>query len=440
MAKIQQNPVGLEAPKRDTRFSPKPIIMAGVAVLAVFFGGLTLWAFLAPLHAAVHAQGEVVFQSKRQAVQHLEGGIIKEILVKDGEQVTAGQPLVVLEDDQVKPIVDMLEGQAAAESATMIRLEAEKNDLPSVAFPKGVPAAVVQTETKLFNAKREAFLSMIQVFKTQIEQTREIIKGAQEQLVSKKKEIASLKEQLEANQTLLKEGYVTKTTVLELERYVAEKTGEREQISANIASNKQRLAEFEQRILGAKTERIQQAVNEMKIAGMKRLELEERVRPSRNMLERQIIRAPVAGKVVGLKVSTIGGVVPPREPLMEIAPISDHLILEAKVMVNEISDLKLGQEADAQITAFHSSSIPPVKAKVTYISDDRLTMPTAQGPMPYYAVYLEMDPDSLKNLGAQNQLVPGMQAQVSIATRARTAFDYFIGPLRDRMGKALHAK
>jgi len=178
----------------------------------------------------------------------------------------------------------------------------------------------------------------------------------------------------------------------------------------------------------------------MKITGLKRLELEERVRPSRNMLERQIIRAPVDGKVVGLKVSTIGGVVVPREPIMEIAPMADHLIIEAKVGVNDISDLKLDQEAEVQIAAFHSSSIPPVKAKVTYISDDRLTMPTAQGPMPYYAVYLEMDPASLKALGPQNQIVPGMQAQVSIATRARTAFDYFIGPLRDRMGKALHAK
>lgn len=438
MAKIKQSTVALEAPKRDTRFSPTPIIMAGVGVLALFFGGFALWAFLAPLHAAVHAQGEVVFQSKRQAVQHLEGGIVKEILVKDGDQVKAGQPLIVLEDDQVKPIVDMLEGQAAAEAATMIRLEAEKNDRPTVSFPKGIPANIVQTETKLFQAKREAFLKQLEVLKSQIEQTREMIKGAQEQLIAKNREIAALKEQLESNQTLLKDGYVTKTMVLQLEQLLAEKVGEREQINGNIAANTQRLAEYEQRILAAKTDRIQQAANEIKISAMKRLELEERVRPSRNMLERQIIRAPVAGKVVGLKVSTIGGVVVPREPLMEIAPMTDQLIIEAKVMVNDISDLKLGQEAEATITAFKSSSTPPIMSKVTYISADRLTMPTAQGPMPYFSVYLEPDPASVKAIG--EPLVPGMQAQVSIATRPRTAFDYFIGPLRDRMGKAFHAK
>jgi HlyD family type I secretion membrane fusion protein len=413
--------------------------MVGAGILALFFGGFILWAFFAPLHSAVQAQGEVIFQGKRQAVQHLEGGIIKKILVKDGEDVKAGQPLVILEDDQVKPIVDMLEGQAAAETATILRLDAEKNDLPMVSFPKGIPAAIVQTEIRLFNARREAFLSQIEVLRTQIEQTREIIKGSLEQLASKKQEINSIKEQLEANQSLLKDGYVTKTMVLELQRHLAEKNGEREQISASIASNKQRLAEFEQRILSLKTERIQQAANDIKTTAMKRLELEERVRPNRNILERQIIRAPVTGKVVGLKLSTIGGVVIPREPLMEIAPLGDHLIIEAKVMVNDISDLKIGQEAEATITAFKSSTVPPLKSRVTYISDDRLTARGPQGDYPYFAVYLEPEAGSLKLLGG-HQLVPGMQAQVAIATKPRTAFDYFIGPLRERVGKAYHAK
>jgi HlyD family secretion protein/epimerase transport system membrane fusion protein len=381
----------------------------------------------------------VVFQNKRQAVQHQEGGIVKQILVKDGQTVEAGQPLIMLEDDQVKPIVDMFEGQAVAETATIIRLEAEKNDLPSVTFPKKIPASVVQTETRLFKARREAYLNQIDVLKSQIEQNNEISKGAREQLISKMKEIASLKEQLEANQTLLKEGYVTKTIVLDLQRILAEKTGEREQISANIATNLQRRAELEQRILAIKAERVQQAAKEIKESSIKLLELEERVRPSRATMAHQIIRAPVAGKVVGLKIATIGGVVTPRESLMEIAPQEDRLIIEGKIGVNDISDISLGQEAEIHLSAFRSSKIPSVKAKVTYISDDRLTVWTGQGDMPYYAAYLEIDPESLKLLEGL-ELVPGMQAQVSIATRPRTAWDYFIGPLRDRIGKAIHAK
>ncbi len=439
MAKIKQSVLALAAPKRDTRYSPTPIIMAGVAILAIFFGGIAIWGFLAPLNAAVHAQGEVVFQNKRQAVQHQEGGIIKQILVKDGETVKAGQALIVLEDDQVKPVVDMFEGQAAGETATLIRLEAEKNDLPAVHFPKGIPAQTVKTETRLFNAKLEAYLKQIEVLKSQNEQTREMIKGSQKQQASKKKETASLKEQLEANQLLLKRGFVTKTIVLQLEQQLAEKNGELEQITANIAANEQRLAELDQRILAAKAERIQQAANEIKQSSMRRLELEDRVRPSRSQMARQIIRAPVSGKVVGLKVATVGGVVIPREPLMEIAPQTDHLIIEGKIGVNDISDVKLGQEAEVTLTAFKSSEVPSVKATVTYISDDRLTTRTVQGEIPYYAAYLELDPAAVKALGGL-LLVPGMQAQVSIATKPRTAMDYFIGPLRDRMGKAFHAK
>lgn len=424
---------------RDTNVSPRPIILSGIGILALFFGGFALWAWLAPLGAAVMAQGEVTFQGKRQAVQHLEGGIVKKILVKDGDTVKAGQPLILLEDDQVKPIVSMLEGQSTAEAATMARLEAEKNDLPVVTFPKGVPANIAQTETRLFTARKEAFLSQVEVLKSQIEQTREGIKGLQEQLTAKGQEISSLKEQLEANKTLLKDGYVTKTMVLELERMLAQKVGEREQIASGILSSKQRLVELDQRIVAFKTERIQNAVAELKQSAVKRLELAERVRPSRDTLERQVIRAPVSGTVVGLKVTTVGGIIMPREPLMEIAPQGEELYLEAKVMVNDISDLKVGQEAEVLITAFKSSSTPPVKARVTYVSADRLTLRTAQGEMPYYDVQLMFDKDSLKLLGDQ-KLVPGMTAQATIATKPRTALDYFIAPLRERMGKAFHAK
>jgi len=438
VAKVKQSVVALEAPKRDTRFSPKPIILAGMAILVLFFGGIALWGMLAPLHAAAHAQGEVVFRGKRQTVQHLEGGIVKEILVKDGDQVKAGQPLIILEDEQVKPIVDMLDAQVAAEVATLARLEAEKNDATSVSFPGNIPANIIQTEQKLFNARLEAFLKQLEVLKSQIEQTKEMIKGSKEQLRTKGQEIDSLKEQLEANQTLLKDGYVTKTMVLELERHLAEKTGEREQINANIAANQQRLAEYEQRILAIKAERIQQAANEIKVTSLKRLELEERVRPSRNTLERLTIRAPIDGQVVGLKVATIGGIIVPREPVMEIASMADHLIIEAKAMVSDISELKLGQEAEIHITAFKSKTIPTITARVTYISADRLTSHTAQGEMPYYLVHLDPEPEALKLVG--EPILPGMQAQVTIATRARTAFDYLIGPLTDRLGKAYHAQ
>ncbi len=425
--------------KQPTKHDPRRIIITGLGILALFFGVFVLWATLTPLHSAVMAQADVIFDSRRKTVQHLEGGIVKQIMVKDGDTVKAGQPLILLDDNMVRPVVSMLEGQTATEIATMARLEAEKNDLPNVVFPKGLPVSAVQNEGKLFTARREAFQSQIKVLISQIDQTREGIKGLQEQRLAKEQELSTLKEQLAANQILQKDGYVTKTIVLELQRLLAQKVGEREQISAAILSNQQRLVELEQRIVAYRTDRIQNAVAEMKQSAVKRLELEERVRPSRDTLERQVIRAPVSGKVVDLKVTTVGGVIAGKEPLMDIVPQADSLVLEAKIGVNDINDVKIGQVADVTLTAYKASSTPTVKAVVSYIAADRQITHTFQGDMPYYAVRLEIDQKSMKEAG-NLKLYPGMMAQISIQTHPRTAFDYFIGPLKERMGRAFHEK
>lgn len=427
--------------------SPNRIILCGLFVVVFILGGFALWAFLAPLEGAVHAQGDFIFDTKRKTVQHLEGGIVKRILVHEGDTVTAGEPLIILEDEQVRPTVDLLEGQSLSEIAAMARLESEKNDQAAVVFPRSITArakepavvAVIQTETKLFNARRTAYLSEIEVIRSQIQQVREETRGLREQQTEKGKEIASLSEQLSANRELLKERYVTRTAVLELERVLAEKNGELNAISASMARNAERLAELELRIAGLRNARIQEAVNEMKLSAVKLQEIGEKVRPSRNALERGVIRAPVSGKVVDLKVSTVGGVIAGKEPLMDIVPASEHLVLEARIGVNDIHDVRVGLPAEVTLTAYKTSTTPPVKASVTYVSADRLTARGPMGEMPYYAVRLEIDPRSLTEAG-NLKLYPGMAAQVSITTQSRTAFDYFIGPLRERMGKAFHEK
>lgn len=429
------------------RHNPGRIIAAGLVIVAAFFGGFALWACLAPLQAAVHAQGEVIFDSRRKTVQHLEGGIVKQILVREGESITAGQPLIVLDDEMVRPAVSMMEDQSISELATIARLEAEKNGLDAVVFPAVISARandpvvqkIMQTEAKLFMARRDSWKSQVQVLESQIQQAREEIAGFQALLKERDKEISSLKEQLDSNRILRKDGYVTKTAVLELERMLAEKSGSREKILADIAQSGQRMKEYDLRIAGLTSERIKEAVAEMKLAMSRRMELEEKVRPSRNTLGRQVIRAPLGGRVVDLKVTTVGGVIAAREPLMDIAPSSDHLILQARIGVNDIHDVTTGQGAEVTLTAYKASTTPRVKATVTYISADRLTERTMQGEMPYYTVHLELDPQSLKNAG-NLAVYPGMAAEVSITTKARTAFDYFIGPLKERMGKAFHEK
>ena len=435
---------------REASVSSMPAIVSGMVVLILFFVGVALWMVYVPLKNVIHAPGEIVFRNKRQSVQHLEGGIVKSILVRDGDMVQAGQPLIVLESKQVLPLVNMIQEQNLAETVQMARVESESKDLRAIQFPRSLTsrandpgvARIMQAEEKLFSARREAFQHQIELLRLQISQLKESTKGSQERLITKNQEIAYIKEQLAGNQSLLKDGYVTKNAVTDQQRQLLSITGEREILVASIASERQRLAEMEQRILAFKAERVQGAITEMKQSGLHRIDLEERVRPMRDTLDRQVIRAPVTGKVVGLKVTTVGGVVLGREALMEIAPTGDNLILEGKVKLEDISKVTVGQEAQASISGFDSRTTPILKAHVTYISDDRLITSSPKGGQEaLYIAYLELDAESLKSLRDLNLcLRPGMSVQLTIATKARSPFDFLFVQMRDSFKKSTESK
>ncbi len=432
---------------RESSISSLPAILSGLTVLAVFSLGVVLWMVYVPLKNVISAQGEVVFKNKRQPVQHLEGGIVKSILVRDGDMVQAGQPLIVLESKQILPVVTMIQEQNLAETAQMARVEAESKDLKAIQFHPSLTsrarepsvARIIQAEEKLFYARRESSQHQIELLRLQISQLKESSKGSLERLATKNQEIEFIKEQLAGNQSLLKEGYVTKTFVTDQQRLLLEKTGERDILAASIASEKQRLVELEQRILAFKADRVQGAITEMKQSGLRRIDLEERIRPMRDTLDRQVIRAPVTGKVVGLKVTTVGGIVMARDSLMEIAPTGDNLILEGKIKLEDISKVAVGQEAQAMISGFDSRTTPILKAHITYISDDRLIVNSPQGQQANYIAYLELDPESLKSLGDLH-LVPGMSAQLTIATKPRTPFDAIFVKMRESFQKATQSK
>jgi HlyD family type I secretion membrane fusion protein len=436
-----------DSDQRESSISSLPAIFSGMAVLLLFFSGVVLWMVYVPLKNVVICQGEVVFKNKRQSVQHLEGGIVKSILVHDGDMVQAGQPLIVLESKQILPVVNMIQEQNLAEIAQMARVEAESKDQKSIQFPRSLAsrakepsvARIIHAEEKLFYARLEASQQQIELLRLQISQLKESTKGSQERLATKNQEIGFIKEQLAGNQSLLKEGFVTKSMVTDQQRLLLEKTGERDLLAATIASEKQRLAELEQRILAFKADRVQGAITEMKQSGLRRIDLEERIRPMRDTLDRQVIRAPVTGKVVGLKVTTVGGVLTGRETLMEIAPTGDNLILEGKIKLEDISKVSVGQAAQATISGFDSRTTPILTAHVTYISDDRVMTNTSQGPQSNYIANLELDQASLKSL-ENLKLMPGMSASLTIATKPRTPFDAMFGKFSESFTKATQSK
>jgi HlyD family type I secretion membrane fusion protein len=428
---------------RAHSMSPRPAIIAGLVIIAVFILGVVLCLVYIPMRSDIHVPAELVFKTKRQTVQHLEGGIVKEILVHDGDMVRAGQPLIKLESNQVLPLVTMIEEQKDGETAFMARVDAESRDLPAIQFPRSLTsrghdpevAKIMQSEDRLFSARRAAYQQQVNLMHLQIEQVKSAAKGTQEHLATKRQEIATLKEQLEANLSLQKQGYVTKTTVLEFQRSLAANTGEYEMIAASVASDKQRITEYEQRILSLKAERVQSAINDMKQSSLRRIDQQEKVRPLQDTLERQVIRSPIAGKVVGLKVTTIGGIVMPREALMEIVPIGDHMIFEGRIRLEDATEVAVGQKGDAIVSGLNMIIDPPpiLKTKLTYLSDDRISPQGSQ--QPYYAAEFEFDPAALRALG-KIQLKPGMSAQISIATKPRTPMSEIIDAVRDHVEKS----
>lgn len=428
--------------------SSNKVIMAGIAIIFIFGAFFVLWGMFASLHGAVQAQGTVMVDSHRKTVQHLEGGIINSILVREGDRVAAGQPLIILADLQAKASVELLSGQIDNELAAMARLEAEKSGLSRINFPQSLlsrrsdPAVadVLQAEEKLFKARLESFNSQIDVMKNQMAQVKEELRGLQGQQAENAREMRALDEQLASHKELLKQGYVTRTSVLDIERMHAEKSGVRAQITAAIAKSGERTSELQLKIAWAQNDRTQQAADDLKKAQARRMEFEDRVKTPRDTLSRMVVKSPISGRVVDLKVTTVGGVIASREPLMDIVPENDRLIVEAHISVDDIADVTSGQQADMTLTAFKSSTTPPVIGTVTHIGADRLTMKTPGGAeIPYYQVHLEIDPASLKNAGVTS-LQPGMSAAVQIRTRARTAFDYLFSPLILRSRKALHDK
>jgi HlyD family type I secretion membrane fusion protein len=430
-------------PEADSR----RVLLAAVAICVFFSAVFIGWGMIAQLNGAVHAQGTIIVDSHRKTVQHLEGGIVQSILVKDGDRVAAGQPLLVLAAEQAKASVELFSGQRDGELASEARLTAEKNDAASVTFPRELlarrsepaVAEILHSEEKLFAAKLNAFNGQVDILKNQLSQVREEIKGLAKQQEENARELSALEQQLASHRELLKKKYVTKTALLELERTQAEKAGNGERLTANIAQDREKLAELNSKIAGLKSTRIQDAADELKKSQIRRLELEDRTKAPRDTLNRLVVRAPIGGKIVDLKVTTVGGVIASREPLMDIVPDEDRLIVDAHVSVDDITELAPGQLADIILPAYKSSTTPPVSGKVVYIGADRLVAKGPTGDTPYYPVHLEIDQASLKQSGI-NILQPGMSATVQIRTKARTALDYLLTPLFDRYRKALHDK
>jgi membrane fusion protein, epimerase transport system len=417
-------------PERDA----KRIIRAGLLVIVLGATALAAWGFFAPLSGAVIAPGFVKVDLNRKVVQHQEGGIVRAIRVRDGDLVTQGQELVLLDDVRIDAQLDLLRTQLDAERAKVARLEAERSLAPKPTFPKDLlKHEYVTREAALFRARREALDTQIAVLRKQIRETTEEAQALAEQIGAEEKALKLQKEELAANEALLAQGYVQKTRLLTLQRAVAEYEARHSERRAELSKSRQRASELEFRILAMRNTYVQTATDELKESTAKTFDLEERIRPSRDASVRQKITAPIEGEVVGLRVFTAGSVIGPRDVLMEIVPKEKRLIVEARIRPEDINHVRPQSEADIRLTAYQSRSTPLVPGSVTYVSGDRMV--DQQTGAPYYVVQIDV-PE--KALAASNlKLQAGMPAEVFIRTDTRTALDYLLAPVTSSLRRAM---
>ena len=413
---------------------------SGLLVIAGAATALGLWLALAPLSGAVIAAGVVKVESERKVVQHQEGGIVRSILVRVGDRVQAGQPLLMLADVQVDATLELLRLQIDAEEVRQARLNSERRLLPTLDLApehrarSSEPrmAQLVQRELEFFKLRRAALDSQLALLQTQVQATQQEIAARSGQAGADAEALLLQREELTANESLVDQGFIARTRLLAMQRGVVEADARSGSNRAELAQARQRVADTSLRALSLRNDYSQQAERELKDSTAKLFDLQQRLRPSQDAADRQTIVAPVAGEVVDLRVSTVGSVIGARERLMDIVPLNPELIVEARLRPEDVGHARVGAAADVRLTALQQRITPTVSGKLVYVSGDRLTDPTTQAG--YYTAHVRIGAQALRDVGP---LQAGMPAEVYLLTAPRTALTYWLEPLFGALHKGM---
>lgn len=416
----------------------------GVAVIILVFGGLIVWAATAPLDSAVLATGQVVVEGERKVVQHLEGGIVEEILVKDGDFVNKGDVLVVLDDTRAGSSLEIIKAQLYAAQALEARLLAERNDADQIQFPPALledPSPAVQKiiagQQELFTAHRKTFTGQTQLLNQRIAQYREQITGKRAEQKSREQQIAIYHEEIAGLETLSAQGNVSKFYLLQKKRELARLEGEEGRYRSDVALLEQGIGEARLQIEQLTKSNMEEVVANLRQTQDEIAGLEERFIAARDVLERIRITAPASGVVIGLVVHTSGAVIGSGSKILEIVPQDAELIFEVRVPLTDIDDVEVGQKAVVRLSAFSFRNNLLIEGEVIHASADRVTDP--QTGASYYDVRIRVPKEQLVTLGAA-RLQPGMPVEAQIKTGERTMLQYLLTPVTDIVARAFREK
>jgi HlyD family type I secretion membrane fusion protein len=417
----------------------------GFTFLIALFASFGYWANSAPIAGAIVTSGVFVASGQNKTIQHLEGGVIKEIRVKEGDIVLPGQVLIQLDDTAARAELRRLILKRDRLAAIEARLRAEMREDSDVVFPETINANIndedyrgmINNQKLEFTARRNNLISDLAVLKDGIDALDEKVKGSQQQRVSTQQQIALFQQELDGKAALLKNGEIRRPEVLALQRALANAQGEIGRLDGEIGDARERISRTREQMISARNTAIKAAAEQLNDMHAEQNDVRERIRSATAVLDRIEITAPVRGIVVKLRYHTPGGVIEPGKSIMEVVPLQDELLIEARVRPQDISNLRLGQAASIRLTALSQRVTPMVNGTVVYVSAD--TLPDEKrlqaAPNDQYVARIKLDAEDAEKIRNFSP-VPGMPAEIYIKTTEHTFFEYLIKPLRDSMQRA----
>lgn len=422
--------------------SLRRLMLGSVVVLTLGFGGLVGWAAATPLERAVIGNGTLIAEGKRKTVTLLEPGILRELLVREGERVAAGQPLLRLDTTQAEAAAQQAQALFWGQSVRVTRLMAEQSGERRFDPPAGALAAaaanpsiggVIEAEKRLFAARWGAFDGSTGVQRTRIAQLQQQTIAIVAQRDAAATRLRAIREELVGVRQLLASGFATRTRLWEMQRAEAELLGNLGQHTAQEAQTGEQIAQAEAELAALSLNRQQEIARELQEAQALVADAEQRLRGALDVLTRREVTSPETGTVTDVRFFTPGSSIGAGQPVLDLVPLDDRVIAETRIAVTDTEMVRVGQRARMRLSAYRSQEVPLLEGEVIFVSPDRQTDPQGNS---FFLARLQLDPAALAAAPGV-VLAPGMPVEAFLLGEKRTALDYVIRPLADSLRRSM---
>jgi membrane fusion protein, epimerase transport system len=420
--------------------------IGGLVAVLLLFGGVGVWSVLAPLDSAAIGSGLVIVENYRKPIAHLEGGIVKEVRIREGQHVHKGEVLLTLEDIQPRSQLDQVQGQWLLSLAHEARLTAQRDAKSRIAYPTALTARkndsraaeAMRLQDQTFQVRKRALDGEIMLYRRQIDQLKQKLIGLNEQKSMREKLVRSFEKERGDLQILASQGYAEMQRVREMERNLAQNEGQRASLESDMTSVELEIGSAELKILRIEQEFQREVAKELAEVQAELFSLNERNRALSDTVKRTTVVAPDDGMVLELAVHTAGEVIRPGQHVLNIVPANEQLMVEVRLMPQDIDQIIVGQTAEVRFSAFRQREMPKIEGKLVMVSADRLIDETSQDRHPYYLARVMVTPKGIRDLAnLKLELVPGMPADVFIKTGSRTFWRYMTAPFSDLLVRSM---